>query len=270
MFDWANSDGGGGGGGRRQQGFPLLLFLAKSFCFLDGEEQLLFQLFEAFVGRQVQTVKTAKQQQEGGGKCCYCMKAAQLNIRSWLTVIDFLEISLYSCRVWEYVKHHWSFLRGLIPPRLHELTTCGSEEATCPSPPSQCRTSAARCFLQRKDKQAVRWDAHICIKQWRLSAIKTQTAAAKSQPYRGQTHWTTFLHPEGQRSRMCSQNKQRVFHSQKVDYPRATWSSVKPGFRLDRSIDKNFIWEVQSGKSSSSSCCSAVVRRSRKERIRTN
>lgn len=47
---------------------PPPLFLAKSFCFLDGEEQLLFQLFEAFVGRQVQTVKTTKHQ-EGGEKC---------------------------------------------------------------------------------------------------------------------------------------------------------------------------------------------------------
>lgn len=38
----------------------LPLFLAKSFRFLDGKEQLLFQLFEALVRRQVQTVETEK------------------------------------------------------------------------------------------------------------------------------------------------------------------------------------------------------------------
>lgn len=44
------------------------LFLAKSFGFLDGEEQLLLQLFVAFIGRQVQAVKTGTQTLGGGSQ----------------------------------------------------------------------------------------------------------------------------------------------------------------------------------------------------------
>lgn len=40
------------------------------------------------------------------------------------------------------------------------LTTCDSEEAMCPSPPSQCRTSGARYFLQCKRRRRVR---KICV-----------------------------------------------------------------------------------------------------------
>lgn len=37
---------------------PELLFLAKPFRFFNGKKQLFFQLFVAFVRRQVQSVKT--------------------------------------------------------------------------------------------------------------------------------------------------------------------------------------------------------------------
>lgn len=46
------------------RGGHFLLFLAKSFCFLDGKQQLLFQLFKALIGRQIQTVKTGEQTKE--------------------------------------------------------------------------------------------------------------------------------------------------------------------------------------------------------------
>lgn len=52
------------GGRERNRRGLLPLFLAKSFRFLDGKEQLLFQLFEALVRRQIQTVKTEKTQRD--------------------------------------------------------------------------------------------------------------------------------------------------------------------------------------------------------------
>lgn len=51
-----NSDGLG-----RTLDDSLLLLLAESFGFLDGEEQLLFQLLVALIGRQVQTVEAERQ-----------------------------------------------------------------------------------------------------------------------------------------------------------------------------------------------------------------
>lgn len=38
-------------------GGALCLFLSESFCFLDGKEEFLFELLEAFVRGQVQTVE---------------------------------------------------------------------------------------------------------------------------------------------------------------------------------------------------------------------
>lgn len=46
-------------GGRKKQRL-LPLFLAKSFCFFYGKQQLLLQLFKAFVGRQVEAIKTER------------------------------------------------------------------------------------------------------------------------------------------------------------------------------------------------------------------
>lgn len=42
----------------------LLLFLAESFRFLDGKQQLLFQLFKALIRRQIQPVKTEEQREQ--------------------------------------------------------------------------------------------------------------------------------------------------------------------------------------------------------------
>lgn len=56
-----NSDGGG----REIQEDSSDLFLAKSFRFLNGKEQLLFQLIETLVRRQIQTVETKKKEKKG-------------------------------------------------------------------------------------------------------------------------------------------------------------------------------------------------------------
>lgn len=49
---------------RINRGGVTLLFLTKTFGFLDGKQQLLLQLLVAFVGRQIQTVKTEKTQKK--------------------------------------------------------------------------------------------------------------------------------------------------------------------------------------------------------------
>lgn len=54
-FTWLNKQRWGREGNGRGH---FSLFLAKSFSFLDGKEQLLFQLLEALIGRQVQAVET--------------------------------------------------------------------------------------------------------------------------------------------------------------------------------------------------------------------
>lgn len=56
-FTWLNTQQWGEEGYTRRL---LPLFLTKSFCFLDGKEELLFQLLEAFVRGQIQAVKTEK------------------------------------------------------------------------------------------------------------------------------------------------------------------------------------------------------------------
>lgn len=50
---------------KRREEDSFFLFLAESLSFLDGEEQLLFQLLVAFIGRQVQTVKTEETREQG-------------------------------------------------------------------------------------------------------------------------------------------------------------------------------------------------------------
>lgn len=61
---WLNKQQQGGREKKKYKRTPLPLFLSKSFSFLDGKEQLLFQLFIAFVRRQVQTVKTEETNRE--------------------------------------------------------------------------------------------------------------------------------------------------------------------------------------------------------------
>lgn len=51
--------------------WKLLLLLTKSLCLFNGKEQLLFQLFVAFIGWQIQTIKTEqgeKKQQKNSVK----------------------------------------------------------------------------------------------------------------------------------------------------------------------------------------------------------
>lgn len=75
------------------------------------------------------------------------------------------------------------------------LTTCDSEEAMCPSPPSQCRTSGARYFLQRKRRRRVRKIcvcSSQCLNDDDLSA--TDPWAQRSRPeeacrFQSQTAW---------------------------------------------------------------------------------
>lgn len=50
----------------------FLLFLAESFRFLDGKQQLLFQLFKALIRRQIQTVKTEEETKDRNGILTHC------------------------------------------------------------------------------------------------------------------------------------------------------------------------------------------------------
>lgn len=110
--------GGGLGWGFTRGLLPL--FLAKSFSFLDGEEQLLFQLFKALVRRQVQTIETVKTKR----------------------LIDFIR------KLRATLEQN-----GPPPPTPIPLTMCGFEGAMSPSPPSQCRTSVDRYFLWRRAEE---------------------------------------------------------------------------------------------------------------------
>lgn len=90
------------------KGKRLSSLLTESFSLLDGEEQLFFQLFEAFVRRQIQSVKTARDRRE-----------------------------------WDV---YFIYRRHLISSIA--LTRCDSSAATSLCQPSQCRTSEGRCFLE--------------------------------------------------------------------------------------------------------------------------
>lgn len=104
----------------------LLLFLAKSLRLLDGKQQLLLQLLKALIRRQIQPVETGEQTNR-----TFQLRTGRPRKADGRT------------------EAMWSTAR----------TRCGSEEARCPFPPSQCRTSVARYFLQ-SERSRVRW---LCV-----------------------------------------------------------------------------------------------------------